>query len=105
MLRVNQENYNVYGFEGEGGHLTFTDVPETHGEIALKIKGKETVEKRSLVFGQSEFSFILTDEDVNKIGVGTFPYYITTIDEDGHKSTLLPDLSTNVRPTITIEAQ
>lgn len=105
MLRVNQENYNVYGFEGEGGHLTFTDVPETYGEIILKIKGKQIVEKRSLVFGQQEFSFVLSDDDITKVGVGTFPYYITTIDDNGHKSTLLPDLSTNTRPTITIEAQ
>ena len=67
MLRVNSENYNVYGFEGEGGYLRFDDVPPTFGEIVLKIKGKEPVEKRSLVFGEKTFTFVLSDEDINKV--------------------------------------
>jgi len=105
MLRVNSENYNVYGFEGEGGYLRFDDVPPTYGEIVLKVKGKETVEKRSLVFGDTSFAFVVTDDDVDKIGVGSFPYYITTIDENGNKNTLIPDLSTGLKPTFNIEAQ
>lgn len=105
MLRVNPDNYNVYGFEGEGGHITFDDVPPTFGEIALKINGKERVEKRSLVFGETTVSFILSDEDIAKVGVGSFPYSISTIDENGNKNTLIPDLSTGLRPTFNVEVQ
>lgn len=105
MLRVNAENYNVYGFQGEGGHLIFEDLPETFGEIILKVKGKEVLEKRSLIFGQPSFAFVLTDEDVEKVGTGSFPYSVSTIDENGHKNTLIPDLSTGLKPTFNIEEQ
>ena len=105
MLRVNPENYNVYGFKGEGGYLTFDDVPPTNGEIALRIRGNEVVEKRSLVFGERTFTFVLTDEDVDKLGSGSFPYSVSTIDENGHKNTFIPDLSTGLKPTFNIEEQ
>lgn len=105
MLRVNPDNYNVYGFIGEGGSLTFDDVPPTKGEILLKIKGNETVEKRSLVFGEKTFTFILSDNDINKLGTGSFPYSVSTIDEDGNKNTFIPDLSTGLKPTVNIEDQ
>ena len=105
MLRVNSETYDVYGFEGEGGYLRFDDVPPTYGEIILKVKGKETVEKRSLVFGDTSFAFVVTDEDVNKIGNGSWPYSVATIDENGSKNTLIPDLSTGLKPTFNIEEQ
>jgi len=105
MLRVNSETYDVYGFEGEGGYLRFDDVPPTYGEIILKVKGKELLEKRSLVFGEQSFAFVLTDDDMSKLGTGSFPYSVATIDENGHKNTFIPDLSTGLKPKFNIEEQ
>lgn len=103
MLRVNQENGNIYGFLGEGGHIDITDIEETYGEIILTIRGKEKIEKRELLFGQPMFCFILTAEDIEKIGVGSHPYSVAIIDKDGNKSTVIPDTSTGYRPTFNIE--
>ena len=103
MLRVNSENYNIYGFKGEGGYIKFDDVPPTFGEILLKVNGENVVEKRSLVFGETSFAFALSDDDINKIGIGSFPYSISTIDEAGHKNTLIPDMSIGLKPTFNIE--
>ena len=36
MLRAN-DNGNVYGFIGEGGHLDFHNIPENFGEVVLKV--------------------------------------------------------------------
>lgn len=98
MLRVNPETFNVYAFKGEGGSITFEDLPETYGEIILKIKGEKLVEKRSMIFGQRMCSFIVTDEDINKLGTGTYPYSVVIIDDSGQKNTIIPDLSSSFRP-------
>lgn len=104
MLRVDG-NGNVFGFIGEGGHVDFYDLPQNYGEIILRVKGKETLEKRSLIFGEQNVSFVFTEEDIKQIGEGEHPYYLILIDEDGSKSTLIPDPSTSVKPKFIIEEQ
>lgn len=105
MLRVNPETFNVYAFKGEGGSITFEDLPETYGEIVLKIKGEKLIEKRSMIFGQQTCSFVLTDEDINKLGSGTHPYFVVMIDGSGQKNTIIPDLSSSFRPSFTVSEE
>ena len=99
MLRAN-ENGNVYGFLGEGGHLDFHNLPENYGEVVLKVKD---FEKRGLIFGTPSVSFVFTKEEIDSIGVGEHPYRLLIINEDGERSTLIPDSSTSARPTFNIE--
>lgn len=104
MLRVDG-NGNVFGFTGEGGHIDFYDIPQNYGEIILRIKGKETLDKSSIIFGEQNVSFVFTEQDIEKIGVGSHYYYLILIDENGNKSTIIPDPSTSVKPTFNIEEQ
>ena len=48
-------------------------------------------------------NFVFTKEDIDQIGVGEHPYRLILIDEDGNRSTLIPDSSTSARPTFNIE--
>ena len=102
MLRAN-DNGNVYGFIGEGGHLDFHNIPENFGEVVLKVSCDNGFEKRGLTFGTTSVQFVFTKEDIDQIGVGEHPYRLILIDEDGNRSTLIPDSSTSTRPTFNIE--
>lgn len=99
MLRAN-ENGNIYGFIGEGGHIDFHNLPANYGEIIFKVKD---FEKRGLIFGDESASFVFTKEEIDSIGKGEHPYRLLLIDENGERSTLIPDSSTSARPTFNIE--
>lgn len=102
MLRANN-NGDIYGFLDEGGHVDFHNIPDNFGEIMMTVKGNEVVEKRSLIFGEQSVYFVFTPEEINKIGVGSHNYKIVLVDEDGNRSTIIPDPSVSVKPRFNIE--
>lgn len=105
MLRVDKTTGNIFGFIGEGGYITFENIVPLTGRAILVVKGDKDVKKIEFLFGQTDVTFVLSEDDIKSIGVGEHRYYFYTISSSGTRNTIIPDPANGLVPVISIDSE
>ena len=85
--------YNLQTFFGDSGSLTIGNLPTDSPDYILymQVNGKETVIKSVATGGAESVDISFEVEDIEKIGVGQWPYGVKLCETD-NEDTYIPDL-------------